>query len=266
MKRIQELKKVSTLITSYMKKGVLTNNYIMQEKYESYISDGRLYYEDSGAVLLFLLDCSSHWRIYYHIKESGSDIKLPTDKPIALEIVYKSADHILKEQLDFWEGKGFKQHIYRFRMNGRPDLMPILSHSSISVRYAQAEHAVKVHELIAQNFDRYLGCVPSQTETEGYIERQEILIAEDIAGSVQGVLHISRKAPAGFIWHLVVDSEFRGKGVARRLLAFFTQSLEASAYSKLQLWVRRDNPDARKLYEAAGLTYDGWESVGLLKL
>lgn len=266
MKRIESLKEVTSLITSYMKKGVLTNNYIMQDKYEIYIKEGRLYYESNGSILLFLLDCTSHWSIYYHIKELGSEIELPMDKPNALEIIYKSEDQVLKEQVDFWEAKGFKQHICRSRMNGNPNTIPVSRQSANLVRYAEGEHAGKVQKLIADNFDRFLGSVPSQAETEEYIKRQEILIAEEVDGSLQGVLHISRKAPVGFIWHLVVASECRGKGVAKRLLAYYTQSLEPSLYSRLQLWVRKDNPDAQKLYEAAGLTYDGWESVGMIKL
>ncbi len=268
MKKVEEIGEINSLVSSYMKKGVLTNNFIMQDKYMEYISSGSLYYEDTGKLLVLLADHKNHWRIYYHIRELDAEIELPKDKPLVFELVYRNENEALRNQLDFWEQKGFKPYIHRLRMNGNPENLNVIqSNSTGRVIYADTKQTGEIQQLITEAFDRYLGCVPIMAELEEYIKKNEVLAAEDEDGRLQGILHIGSKNSTYFIWHLLVMSEARGKGVAKRLLTHFFNNINSSdkTNTKLQLWVKKDNVSARGLYEAAGLKYDGWESVGFVR-
>ncbi len=268
MKKVEDFGEISSLVSSYMKKGVLTNNFIMQDKYMEYISSGSLYYENTGRLLVLLADHKTHWRIYYHIRELGAEIELPKDKPLVFELVYKNENEALGNQLNFWVQKGFNPYIRRLRMNGNPENFNyIQSNSTGRVIYADTKQTGEIHRLISETFDRYLGCVPTIAELEEYIKKNEVLTAEDEEGRLQGILHIGSKNSAYFIWHLLVLPEARGKGAAKRLLTRFFNEINNSekVNTKVQLWVKKDNLSARGLYEATGLKYDGWESIGFVK-
>jgi len=268
MKKVEEIGEINSLISSYMKKGVLTNNFIMQDKYMEYISSGSLYYENTGKLLVFFADHKNHWRIYYHIRELDTDIELPKDKPLVFELVYRNEIEVLRNQLDFWAQRGFEPYIHRLRMNGYTENMNyIQSNSTVRVKYADSNQAGEIQQLISDAFDRYLGCVPTVAELEEYIKKNEVLAAVDENGRLQGILHIGSRNSVNFIWHLLVLPEARGKGVAKRLLTHFFDSISnsKSINAKIQLWVKKDNMSARGLYESAGFKYDGWESLGLVR-
>lgn len=272
MKKVKQLGEITSLISSYMKKGVLTNNFIMQDKYVDYISSGTLYYENTDNALVLLVDSLNHWRVYYHIRELDATVELPKDKPLVMELVYKNDNQALRDQLAFWEERGFKPYISRARMNGNPYTLQILSNAAYPTEYAAEEMANEIHKIISEAFDPYLGCVPDIAEVKEYIRKKEISVIQTPEGSIQGVLHTASKNNMYFIWHLVISPEARGKGLAKGLLACFcnsikqANSLDQNQNTRIQLWVKKDNKSARGLYEAVGFSYDGWESIGLINI
>lgn len=264
MKKVESLDEINRWIASFMKKGVLSNNYIMSDKYRSWIESGSLYYSLWEGALIFFLDCGSYRRVYYHIKDGGVPIELPEDKPLAMELVYRSGSSSSGNSLDFWKTKGFKPYIYRLRMNCSAKALRNTGMEANHVTYAGSRHAAAIQEMISSEFDPYLGCVPSLLEVEQYIKQEEIITVPDERGGVAGVLHIGGKGATCFIWHLVVSPRERNKGVAKKLLAQLGLLLQETDNAKIQLWVKRDNLSARGLYEKAGFEYDGWESTGLI--
>ncbi len=276
MKKVKELGDITGAVSSYMNKGVLTNNFIMPEKYQGYINSGTLYYEENGKILVVLIDFQKHWRVYYHIRERDGEIELPKDKPLVIELVYKTQNEALSEQLGYWEGRGFKPYISRARMNGSASaIIEKIVETGHNPKYAEVNNADEIQRIISEAFDPYLGCVPSINEVTKYIRNKEIIVVQAPEGNILGVLHTGNKNNTYFVWHLVVTSEARGKGIAKSLLNYFARSIEQTNYSstditmqtrnaRIQLWVKKDNSGARALYEAAGFIYDGWESAGLI--
>lgn len=265
MKKIEGLDELNSLLNDFMKKGVISNNFIMQDKYKAYINSGILYYQRTEAILVLFLDCKNCWRVYYHIKDTESDIQLPDDKPLVMELVYRNENDSLIKQIDYWTSKGFSPYINRARMNVSPKEFSIVCDNLQGTGFADQQKAEIIQRMIAEAFDPYLGCVPHKDEVAEYISRKEIVVAEDHNGQVLGVLHIGTKSSTWFIWHLLVHPEARSRGIAKKLLAFYRNMLQESENSKIQLWVKKDNIGARKLYETAGFRYDGWESLGLIK-
>jgi len=267
MKRIEKFGEISSLIGPYMKKGILSNNFMVKEGYEAYIGAGALYYECSDSALILLLDCRTHWRILYHIKGLEAGIVLPADKPLVMELVYRNENETVASQLDFWGSRGFRPYIYRQRMNGVPEKLLLESESKgqHAVKNAAGEQAEQIRAMIAEMFDPYLGCIPSLDEVLEYINKEEMLVSEDGSGNILGVLHIGSKNSAHFVRHLLVHPDARGRGIAKGLLAHFARSVGNQADGRIQLWVKKDNISARGLYEWAGFKYDGWQSTGLIK-
>ncbi len=264
MEKVEELGAINKLILPFMKKGVLSNNYIMPGKYQNYIENGSLYYIITETALIFFIDCGNYRRVYYHIKDITAGIELPKDKPLVMELVYKSGEDSWKRQLEYWEAKGFKPYIHRLRMNCDSRALRSMEQVLQNVTYAESSQADIIHSMISEAFDPYLGCVPSVAEVEHYIGQKEIIIVSDEAGEVMGILHIGNKASTYFIWHLLVHPDARNKGVAKRLMAQLGLLLQEMDKAKIQLWVKSDNSSARSLYEKSGFEYDGWESAGLI--
>lgn len=276
MRKVKELGDITGAVSSYMNKGVLTNNFIMPEKYQTYINSGTLYFEETGKLLVVLIDFQNHWRVYYHIRERDGEIELPKDKPSVIELVYKTQNEALSDQLVYWEGRGFKPYISRARMNGSASaIIEKTGKTGHNLKYSEADTADEIQQIISEAFDPYLGCVPSINEVREYIRNKEIIVVQAQEGKILGVLHTGSKNNTNFVWHLVVTPEARGRGLAKSLLNYYARSIEVNnkncndvtiqtRNARIQLWVKKDNVGARALYEAAGFTYDGWESIGLV--
>lgn len=265
MKKINDIKQLNKLLMPFFKRGILTNNYMMMDKYKEYIEDGTLFFEKSDNEMIILRDCDNHWRVYYYLTDFKSQFKLPDDKPLAMEIVFESKDDKYKEIVSYWEDIGFKPYMFRSRMTSDVTDINIDNSENLLSSYAKPKHALEIHKLISSTFDEYLGCVPTLSEVKDLIDKEEIICIENNEEKIDGLLHIGKSRNIHSIWHIVVASEARKSGNAQKMLAFFKDILLQDEKSKLQLWVQDDNLPARRLYEGMGLEYDGWESIGLIK-
>ena len=70
------------------------------------------------------------------------------------------------------------------------------------------------------------------------IERKEFICAVDARDRIMGVLEIRRRRNLYTIRHLVVEREFRGRGLARKMLAFLETIVEKDAKIKIELWCK----------------------------
>jgi|LFRM01.1.fsa_nt_gb ribosomal protein S18 acetylase RimI-like enzyme len=264
MEKITDLDQLNKLLAPCMKRGVLTNNYLMYKDYKQYIEQGVLYYIKGRSGMLLFRDDGNHWRLLYYLSGFEDDFPLPEDKPSVMEVLFQAGGKEHEPVLAYWQSKGFKPYLPRKRM-----LVPAVEFKAASfpagtVVFAQKKHAPAISALLSASFDRYLGCIPSQEEIIAGIERKEFICAVDARDRIMGVLEIRRRRNLYTIRHLVVEREFRGRGLARKMLAFLETIVEKDAKIKIELWVQSNNPAARRLYEKAGFSYDGLESVGLL--
>lgn len=67
--------------------------------------------------------------------------------------------------------------------------------------------------------------------------------------------------PGGWIAHIGVRPEWRGRGVASGLLTLIMQKLRAEGLGYAELDVGSDNPEAKRLYERAGFTDTGHRTL-----
>jgi ribosomal protein S18 acetylase RimI-like enzyme len=65
----------------------------------------------------------------------------------------------------------------------------------------------------------------------------------------------------GLVYHLAVDSAFRGKGVGTRLMGELESRLRAKGCLKCYLLVTADNPEAEVYYQKRG-----WRHMDTIRL
>jgi ribosomal protein S18 acetylase RimI-like enzyme len=85
-----------------------------------------------------------------------------------------------------------------------------------------------------------------------------ICIHEDkIIGTVLGGYDGRR----GIIYHLAVDTAYRGQGIAKELMAVVEKRLRAKGCIRCYLLVTKDNSNAIQFYE-----HHGWESMDFIQV
>jgi len=98
-----------------------------------------------------------------------------------------------------------------------------------------------------------LGAGDDEASLRAFIQRNPstclLLKAQDkIVGTVLGGFDGRR----GYIYHLVVHSDFRRQGYGKKLLQEAVLRLKAMKAGKIHLFVLRSNPDVRSFYEKQG--------------
>lgn len=122
-----------------------------------------------------------------------------------------------------------------------------------------AEH----HEFDHQRF--LPGRTRTPTDYAGFLEAQLadsdalVLVADidgDVIGYVYGALegtdYMALRGPAGVLHDLIVDPEYRGRGVGERLLASACAELAARGAPRTVLMTAEQNAPAQRLFARAG--------------
>ncbi len=264
MKKINDIMELSDLLSSYLRKDILTNNYTMLGDYKNYIQKEELFFEEAEDGILIFRDCESHWKVFYYLKDFSENYSLPQDKSSVMEIIFRKEDDKYHNVISFWEARGFKPYLMRRRMSAISTELNIGHINNEDVGFAKSNHAITVHGMISNAFDCYLGDIPSLSEVHQAIDEKKIISVENPDGQIDGVLHIDRKHNVYYILHLIVDTKARKRGNAKKMLSFLNTIIPKDRKIKIQLWVREDNLPAICLYENAGFQYEGWRSTGLL--
>ena len=97
---------------------------------------------------------------------------------------------------------------------------------------------------------------------EQHPDRENFVITDD--DRVLGMARIGvdeNDSSAGHLFSLYVSPESAGKGLGRALLRDVLGRLRQRGFNKITLWVFKDNPTARGLYESEGFTPTGAEKT-----
>ncbi|MGZ5023839.1 MAG: GNAT family N-acetyltransferase, partial [Chthoniobacterales bacterium] len=97
----------------------------------------------------------------------------------------------------------------------------------------------------------------SREEIRGYLARNPGLsrVAEE-NGVMAGAALCGYDGRRGFIYHLAVAQQFRGRGVGKRLLDDCLRGLRAAGLPRAIILVARDNPLGREFW-----LRNGWEEI-----
>jgi ribosomal protein S18 acetylase RimI-like enzyme len=92
---------------------------------------------------------------------------------------------------------------------------------------------------------------PEEVEKKLTRDPDLFLVAEE-AGQVVGVIMGAWDGRRGWLHHFAVAEEYRNQGIGTALLLEVEARLKAKGCLKVNLLIRRNNPDAKRLYERLG--------------
>lgn len=113
------------------------------------------------------------------------------------------------------------------------------------------------HPLVAalgrEMTERYGGGEPSQAEPADFLPPHGVFLVAEVAGVPAGCGGVRRwSADVAEVKRMYVVPAYRGRGVARALLAALVEHSRAAGFGEVRLETGTAQPEAMALYESAG--------------
>jgi ribosomal protein S18 acetylase RimI-like enzyme len=265
---INSYKVLQDLFDTYSKNTTQTNNYLLASHYEDLIRTSKLFALRGEENLLLLAERNASFQVYYFLNNFQEFLPLNFIKPLMMEIVYRGELKRPSEILNYWEANGFNTHLTRDNLGlvYKNKLDVGLLNASVIVKLASIESEAKyAHDLFEKDLDIYTGDLKTQEEIDTYVANNNLLCAY-FDGNLCGALQFEIKNKVVWLGHIVVDSQYRGKGIANSLVEKYLSMNEVGLDTRFQLWVINNNNSAVNLYKRFGFTYAGKSTVSMLKL
>jgi ribosomal protein S18 acetylase RimI-like enzyme len=256
------------LFDTYLKKHTQTNNYLLTSHYESLIVSSKLFAARSAENMVLLAERNWSFQVYFFINNFEEGIKLSATKPLMLEIVYRGEANRPNKILQYLENNGFKAHLTRDNLTlifkNKADFGSL--NPDINVKLASSKNeAVYAHDLFKKDLDNYTGDLKTQMEIDAYVADNNILCSY-FKGDLCGALQFEIRNKIVWLGHIVVNSKYRGLGIANVLVDKYITMNQTDNDTRYQLWVINDNEAALHLYKKFGFVYSGRSTVSAIKL
>ena len=252
MKRIENYSELSSLITSQMKRGMVTNAFLSRHDWEREIEKNAPEFQLTEQGLLVYRNRPTHRILSFWVSEGffGSCPTLPGNT--VCEIPMRASDVRTQSAVDGWIGAGFELEFTRQRMASAES-----GNCDGSIRTAVTEDLDLCERLMRENFSRVTGCLPEREELMADIEKGGVLLRGDC-----GLLHHRTGEKKTELRHLCVAESARGQGIGEKLVRAYHALTEGM---KRQVWVRADYASAVRTYEKCGYSADGMISHVLIR-
>jgi len=267
MNLIKDIESLDHLMQKYFVKNTITNNYVLIAAYHHLIEDQKLYFTTSPSNLCILVKKADFYRLYYYINNQDELIDFENDSSVVMEILYRGETHKPTEIISYWEKCGFKPHLTRDNLIASYSqlIIPIDKPAYLEIKHAETEAEINfTKELIESTLDKYTGDILTYEEVSTFVKNRNVLCAY-WAGKLSGILQFEIKNNMVWLGHIAVDSEFRGKGIAKELVKAYIQTNVSQPGTKYQLWVIQNNIGATALYYKFGFVYNNKSSASMIK-
>lgn len=266
MKLVDNVKVLDQIFENFFKKDTLSNNYMLKDEYLKHIGDKKLFYTQDESNIYFFIQKANFYRLYYFINDHEKVFNVSYNLPIVLEILYRGNKNFPRIQQAFWLQSSFESHITRdcyFLKN--KEILKIESNVSLKIKLAGSLEEIQyVKHLMDLHLDLYTGDNLSFDEIRQFSKDDLVYIAYS-EGMPCGFLQAELKNSVFWLGHIVVDSAFRGKGIASALVNYYINQGKQKNCNQFQLWVIKDNTPAIKLYKKFGFTYLNKSTYSMLK-
>ncbi len=267
MELIHTIEELETLITTFGMKETLTNFYMLNEEYSRLVSSQSLSYFLDEQNLYLYWHKDGFVRLFYFINDvEHSYANDQIQQPQVLEIIYRGEKHYPTQAIHFWNQSGFVSHLSRdcYFLKNR-DISVLSESSRIQIHPAHSETELHyAQKLIEENLDLYTGDQLSLEELQHFAEANTLYLAYE-EGNLCGMLQAEYKNGVFWLGHLVVDANFRGKGIAQILVEYYLNEGIQRKCHQFQLWVIQDNTPAVNLYKKFGFSYLNRSTCSMLK-
>jgi GNAT superfamily N-acetyltransferase len=268
MVEINSIESFETLLNEFNSKEVLTNFYLLPKEYGDLIHSRNLFYSIQNKNLFVFLKKRTFFKLYYFINELN---QLPNltfiQTPVVLEIVFRGEKYFPLSHVNYWKNVGFKPHLNRdcYYLKNK-DILIYHKTSDIEIIEALTENdIVYAKSLIEENLDLYTGDQLNFEELQTYADMDLLYIAY-YEGQPSGMFQADFKNGVLWLGHIVVDPNFRGKGIANKLVERFISIGKDRNCNQYQLWVIQDNNTAVNLYKKYDFNYLNRSTCSMLKM
>lgn len=245
MNSIEDVSELNPLILPYLKRGVITNNFLKLENYKLYISEKSLFYEKTDNVLLIFRKIYDVYRTYFYIN-SFESIAIPDNAVV--EIVNPDI-----KTIEFFEGLGLRIIATRNEML----LKEIIGHKGKLLVHPTKNELSDVRDIICSNFNSKYGCIPSIEE----LDVNNILVSRGEDGSIDGIIRFNTEKNVSRVMHLAVVDKKRRSGIGSNLILGYMNH-EKDKCREFRLWVNSDNNSAIEFYIKNG--YDVLDNKSII--
>lgn len=254
MVKINNFEELNKLISMHLKRGVFTNCFISKEEYEEEIKNETLFYHAYDGGLLIFRKMDGYYKMNFYIVNPEIDLDINFNDIVVTEIVCKPEFDCCKI-IELFNKNGMSLKLKRVRLSNENNNINI---ESSNVEKANLKDYEKIIKLLRENFDKYIGCIPSEQNLKLDIAKGNFYCYEGNE-EILGILHIDNKAN---IKHLAVDGNYRGKGIAKMLLSKYLQDV---GNCKKYVWTGENNEAAKNTYFSMGYKLDGYVSYVLMR-
>lgn len=271
MKIINDYQEYSAIVAKYNLKSCLSNDYIQREAADLIINKA-LYADcyERNAFLFVKKDVV--FRVYFYVNDQSELADFSGYNDLVIELLFRG--EVPQDAIDFLKKCGFQQNIIldQYAATYKELAENIDDSHSVYVGKAQSLETVKRScELFNKSFDRLSGDYMSANQYECLLASGGILAAWNNENKQHflGALHQTKNGNVNTIGHLVVMPHARGTGVSKALIDYFVESNknpERTEKTRYQVWVRRDNVPAEKMYKKKGFKYINKSTISLIKL
>jgi ribosomal protein S18 acetylase RimI-like enzyme len=92
--------------------------------------------------------------------------------------------------------------------------------------------------------------------------QRELFMVGEVNGSLATVMMVGYEGHRGWVNYLAVEPELQGRGLGREMMGEAERRLSALGCPKVQLQVRKDNPEAVAFYRRLGYSEDAVVNLG----
>ncbi len=257
MKLVNSFEEIATLISSQIKKGVLTNNFLNEEELKIEIKNNTLFYTLWNGGLFIFRDRGTHYILNYYICDLTKDYIEEYNKAVVVEIAYRDNDNKILEIINFFKKLGMNEYLNRIRLIKIDNNTAELTNNIVPCNIEDMEEILK---LLNENFDVFSGCIPTKEMILNDIKNKNIFVCKN--KKIEGIIHFNQSKLSSEIKHLVVKREFRNQKIAQSLIIRYIKEVNVK---RKTVWTGCENNIAIGLYKKMGYNLDNYKSIVLLK-
>lgn len=231
----------------------------MPQEVRRLVAEGRMscVFDADNCGILVTKDSGCN-RLYYIVNDITRRLDLPDET--VTELLFRTPQGPPETDVRYLGDMGFRENLIRDQYSAKvPDgCIEVVEYSS---DLAEAE---RIATLFNDSFDRYSGDYVSEREAHNLHQSHSLLVVRNNS-VLKGAMHITLQGTALWISHIAVYPEYRGQGVADRLMKMYFSEARRLGAIRLMLWVQRRNTAAVQMYCKYGFLPVNKSTVSFIK-
>lgn len=255
---------------------IITNCYLLPGGINYYAQQDRLSYLQINDGLLLFRDNQNFFSLYFFLFENTKALNSfpfsQLEKPVIVDLIFLETNpsqsllrvEELYHEINFQTYKTYKHMSMEPRMRENLANYPaIIGLEQYQISFASLDDQYRIQEIWQNNLDIYSYPLPNSAEMHTILSSKQVFTIYEKDKTPIAALQLQQNGTTGIISHVVVDRNYRNRGLSKTLLRYCIQA-SCNLY-RYHLWVEETNQPAINLYKSCGFVFDGRISHQLIK-